>query len=176
MLEKLQKLLIEQKSVLQLDNPQRGLRITQGFHQLQLIIFWLQVLIFLIVTGLLVVFGESTRAVIVSNWFLLIGISLTAFTIIFSERAFREEPNFLGLLRLCILTSVSSAIPVMLATLAWRFEGLTLGVLGLFGSSLVAFLVCWTRLELLAVLIPKSSEAAEPQSSEAVVPKNQDKS
>jgi hypothetical protein len=94
----------------------------------------------------------------VSQWFLLIGISLTAFAIIFSERAFREEPDFLALLRLCILTSVSSAIPAMLAALAWRFEGLTLGVLGLLSSSSIAFLICWNRLELLVALIPQDRE------------------
>ena len=165
MLEKLQKLLIEQKSVLRLDNPKRGLRITQGFHPLQLIIFLVQMLILMIITGLLL-FSGSTRVVVVSNWFLPIGISLTAFAIIFSERAFREEPDFLALLRLCILTSVSSAIPAMLAALAWRFEGLTFGVLGLFGSSLMAFLVCWTRLELLAVLVPQNQEEAVPQNQD----------
>ncbi|MEY4529361.1 MAG: hypothetical protein RLZZ156_82 [Deinococcota bacterium] len=157
MLEKLQQLLIEQKAVLRLDNPQRAMRITQGFHQLQLIIFLTQLLILIILVGLLLMAG-STRAVSISNWFLIIGISLTAFAMIFSEKAFREEPTFLALLRLCILTSVSSSIPAMLAALAWRFEGLTLGVLGLFFSSLTAFFICWTRLELLATLIPQNPE------------------
>jgi hypothetical protein len=154
----LQKLLIEQKVVLRLNNPERGLRITQGFHQLQVIIFLVQILIFTILTVFLTLFGSATREVVISQWFLLIGISLTAFVIIFSERAFREEPNFLALLRLCVLTSVSSAIPTMLAALAWRFEGLTLGVLGLLGSSGIAFVICWIRLELLAVLIPQNQE------------------
>jgi hypothetical protein len=154
----LQKLLIEQKTVLRLENPQRVLQITAGFHQLQLLIFLVQLLILTILTGLLMLFGTSTRVVSVSHWFLVIGVSLTAFAIIFSEWAFREEPNFLALLRLCILSAVSSAIPTMLAALAWRFEGFTLGVLGLLGSSLIAFLICWNRLELLAALIPQDQE------------------
>ena len=158
MLKKLQKLLIEQKAVLHLDNPQRGLRITEGLHQLQLTIFLSQMLILIVLVVLLMLFGSPTRVVTVSNWFLLIGISLTAFAIIFSERAFREEPNFLALLRLCILTSVSSAIPTMLAALGWRFEGLTLGVTGLLLSSLMAFFICWNRLELLAAFIPQDQE------------------
>lgn len=168
MLEKLQKLLIEQKAVLHLSNPQRGMRISEGFHQLQILIFLVQFVILLILITALMLFGGVTRVVLVSNWFLIIGISLTAFALIFSETAFREEPNFLALLRLCILTSVSSAIPAMLAALAWRFEGLTLGVGGLLISSIVAFFICWTRLELLAVLIP--------QNLEKLIEQNQDQS
>jgi hypothetical protein len=158
MLDKLQRLLIEQKAVLRLENPERGWRITQGFHQLQLGIFGVQILILGIITAVLMVFSGSTRAVIISNWFLVIGIALTAFALVFAERAFREEPNFLALLRFCILTSVSNAIPAMLATLALRFEGVTLGVLGLFISSLFAFFICWNRLELLAAFVPQSLE------------------
>jgi hypothetical protein len=164
MLEKLRLLLIEQKTVLCLDNPMRGFRISQGLHQLQLVMFLVQIVVLLV----LVLFAKSSGSrVLVSNWFLIIGISLVVFMAVFSERAFREEPSFLALLRLCILTSVSSAIPAMLGTLAWLFEGLTWGVLGLFGSSLVAFVVCWSRLTLLAGLVPQILEpmAATPNTN-----------
>jgi hypothetical protein len=152
MLEKLRLLLIEQKTVLGLDNPMRGFRITQGLHQLQLVMFLVQLLVLLV---LMIFTKTSAQQVLVSNWFLVIGIALPVFMIIFSEIAFREEPNFLGLLRLTILTTVSSAIPAMLGALAWLFEGLTLGVVGLLFSSLIAFLVCWSRLQLLAILVPQ---------------------
>ncbi len=155
MLEKLRLLLIEQKTVLGLDNPMRGIRIAQGLHQLQLVMFLVQLLVLLV---LVLLTKNSAQLVLVSNWFLVIGIALPVFVIIFSEIAFREEPNFLGLLRLSILTTVSSAIPAMLGALAWLFEGLTWGMLGLLFSSVLAFLVCWSRLILLATLVPQILE------------------
>ena len=153
MLEKLRLLLVEQKIVLRLENPERGNRITIGLRQLQIVVFVLQLIIF----GLLVLIlaQDAPRVVAISGWFFAIAIPLPIFTAVFSELAFREEPSFMALLRLCILTAVSSTIPAMLAALAWLFEGLTLGVAGLFSSSLIAFVVGWMRLELLAGLVPQ---------------------
>ncbi len=153
MLEKLRLLLVEQKIVLRLENPERGAKVTIGLRQLQIAMFISQWLIF----GLLILIlaRDTPRVVAVSGWFFAIAIPLPIFVAVFSELAFREEPSFTALLRLCIQTAVSSSIPAMLAALAWLFEGLTLGVAGLFGSSLIAFVVCWVRLELLAGLVPQ---------------------
>ncbi len=153
MLEKLRLLLVEQKTVLRLENTERAWRIVAGLRQLQIVIFGSQVLIFGIM--MLILTRSNQPPVLISGWFFAIGIPLHIFAAVFSELGLREEPGFLALLRQCILTSVSSAIPAMLAALAWLFEGLTLGVAGLFGSSLIAFMFCWVRLELLAGLVPQ---------------------
>lgn len=158
MLEKLQRLLIEQKTVLRLANPERGVRVAQGLRQLQIAMFVVQVgLIFLVMLGILLTRGSS-RVVEVWTWFLVIGVSLHVFAAVFSERAFREEPSFPTLMRFCILTAVSSAIPAMLAALAFLFEGFSWGVLGLLASSLVAFVIGRSRLELLSFLVPQLQE------------------
>lgn len=154
MLTALQKLLNEQKTVLQLENPARAERISQGLHNLQSIIFVLQLGILVLLVLWLGVGGRAT----ISGWFLWIGLPIALFVLVFAERAFREEPNFLALFRYAILTATSSAIPAMLGGLAWRFEGLSLGVLALLGSCPIAFFAAWIRLELLAALVPQQKD------------------
>jgi hypothetical protein len=152
----LQKLLIEQKTVLRLENPERALRISSGLHNLQAVVFLGQmgmVLVLLLVLG-----TAKTNALVISGWFLWIGLPLALFVLVFAERAFREEPQFLALLRYAILTATSSAVPAMLGGLAWRFEGWSVGVLALLLGSPLAFFAAWMRLEWLAGLVPQEKE------------------
>jgi hypothetical protein len=149
-------LLTRQKTILQLENPERTVRISAGLHRLQTVVFVVQLLILIL---LMLILGAGGNASI-SGWFLWVGLPLTLFVLVFAERAWREEPKFLPLLRYSILTATASAIPAMLGALAWRFEGISLGVLLLLVSSPLAFFVAWVRLEVLSGLIVQEKEAA----------------
>lgn len=150
----IRQLLTEQKTILRLENPARGAHITHGLHNLQSVVFLVQLGILLVLVLLL---GTGGRAS-VSVWFLWVGLPITLFVLVFAELAFREEPNFLALFRYAILTATSSAVPAMLAGLAWRFEGLSLGVLALLGFCPIAFFAARMRLELLAALVPQEKD------------------
>jgi hypothetical protein len=154
MLSPLQTLLTEQKTILRLENPERAARISSGLGVLQLAIFIVQLGILLV---LMLFLGAGGNAE-VSGWFLWIGLPLALFVLFFAERAFREEPKFLALLRYSILTATASTVPAMLGALAWRFEGLSLGVVSLLVSSFIAFLAARIRLELLAGLIAQEKD------------------
>jgi hypothetical protein len=145
----LQHLLTEQKTVLALENPERASRISSGLHVLQLAIFVVQLCILVSLTLFLGSGGNTS----LSGWFLWVGLPLAIFVLVFAERAFREEPKFLALLRYSILTATSSSVPAMLGGLAWRFEGMSLGVLVLLLCTFFAFFAAWMRLELLAGLV-----------------------
>jgi hypothetical protein len=145
----LQYLLTEQKTILKLENPERAVRISSGLHVLQLAIFIVQLCILLVLMLFLGLGGNAN----ISGWFLWVGLPLALFVLVFAERAFREEPKFLALLRYSILTATASTVPAMLGGLAWRFEGLSLGVLLLFACTFFAFFAAWMRLELLSGLV-----------------------
>jgi hypothetical protein len=150
-------LLNNQKTILQLENPERAVAIATGLHRLQGVVFGMQLVILAL---LLLALGAGGNAEI-SGWFLWIGLPLVLFVLVFAERAFREEPMLLALLRYGILTATASSLPAMLGALAWRFEGISLGVLLLLCSSPLAFFIAWVRLEVLAGLIPQDKETQE---------------
>jgi hypothetical protein len=154
MLAPLHDLLTNQKAILRLENPERGWRISSGLHVLQGMMFAMQLAVLAL---LMLVLGSGSSAN-VSGWFLWIGVPLALFVLVFAERAWREEPKFLGLLRYSILTATTCAVPAMLGALAWRFEGISLGVVALLVSSPVAFFVAWLRLELLAGLVAQEKD------------------
>ena len=148
--------LLTDKTILRATNPTRARRITLGLHQLQSAIFIVQCAVLLgLVLGLWLTRGTTERLVSVSGWFLIIGLALSLLVAGWSELAYREEPSFAMLLRWTILNATSSSIPIMLAGLAWLFEGLTVGVGFLTLGSVAAFFVSWQRLELLAMLVPQ---------------------
>jgi hypothetical protein len=154
MLAPLQSLLTNHKAILRLENPERGWRISSGLHLLQGAVFVVQ----LAVLGLMLLALGGGGNASVSGWFLWIGLPLALFVLVFTERAWREEPKFLALLRYSILTATSSAVPAMLGGLAWRFEGISLGVVVLLVSSLAAFVVAWVRLGVLAGLVAQEKD------------------